>query len=141
LEHIIVGNMGRKRLGDWFCKLFFGGQQTYRRILYINSLCPYVTELGSVTKRARRGVWVQSNDPDSQRVKPARPRLTTHGRARRRVLVCEGGERETHTILHSLPIFSNPTVTIKWSYDQMKSRSDGRYHTPGSRAFHCRQGR
>jgi hypothetical protein len=27
---------------------------------------------------------------------------------------CEGGERETHTHLHSLPIFSNPTVTIKW---------------------------
>jgi hypothetical protein len=26
-------------------------------------------------------------------------------------------------------------------YDQMKSRSDGRYHTPGSRAFDCRQGR
>ncbi len=56
-----------------------------------------VTELGSITERAWRGVWVQSNDPDSQRVKPAWPRLTTHGRARQRVPVCEGGERETHT--------------------------------------------
>ncbi len=42
-----------------------------------------MTELGSVTERARCGGWVQSNNPDSQRVKLARPRLTTHGWARR----------------------------------------------------------
>jgi hypothetical protein len=60
-----------------------------RPILYINSLCLSVTELRSVTDRrpgparhSRIGGWVQSNDPDSQRVKPARPRLTTHGQVR-----------------------------------------------------------
>jgi len=43
-----------------------------------------VTELGVQADWARRGGWVQSNDPNSQRV--TRPRLTTHGRARQRTV-------------------------------------------------------
>ncbi len=46
-----------------------------------------------------------------------------------------GRERHTHSFTQSSHLFQSN------GYDQMKSRSDGRYHTPGSRAFHCRQGR
>ncbi len=48
----------------------------------------------------------------------------------------EGGERETHKLFYTVfPSFQSN------GYDQIKSRSDGRYHTPRSRAFDCRQGR
>jgi hypothetical protein len=98
-------------------------QRKYSCILYINcGVCLSVTELGSITERARRGGWVQSNDPDSQRVKPARPRLTTHGRARRRTVPFLSYLTQPHDL-------SNSTTQILEEsnvHGRERRRADGR---------------
>ncbi len=43
----------------------------------------------------------QSNDPDSRRVEPARPRLTTHGRARRRTVPFHSYLTQAHNLSNS----------------------------------------
>jgi hypothetical protein len=81
-----------------------------------------VTELGSVTERARRGGWVQSNDPDSQRVKPAWPKLMTHRRAKRRTVPFLSYLTQPHDLFNSttqIPEESNV-------HGRERRRADGR---------------
>lgn len=74
--------------------------------------------------------------PKNDAVRRQRKHRSREERARTQRHQARRGRGERDTLFYTVfPSFQSN------GYDQMKSRSDGQYHTPGSRAFDCGQGR